>query len=112
MPNKETLGAANTGVRFKRDAAQQGKRLAAPIDSEVVPDKISDEGRQDCDGNGEAQIHLARSGKRAGGQQKGDRGQRQSDLFGKHNKKEHRRAVLYEKADPVFHVPHSYCCDK
>src|SRR5262245_57636612 len=102
MPDEKILGAPNTGVRFERNAAQQLEYAGAAVTAERVPEQVSQNNRDECQGQRERQIDLAGTGQCAGRDQQWSSGDRQTHLFEQYPSEQHGIAVPNQEVGRLF----------
>lgn len=100
---EDALGAANAGIRFNRDLAEELQDFDAFAAAEMIPERISRNSGEGDDEEREENIHLMRASERASGEKQGNRGERKAALFRKNPSEQNDVAVMEEKLESAVH---------
>ncbi len=90
----EGFGAADAGIGFEGDAAEEVQNGGSAAATEFVPQGVTDERANDGEEQREAEIHVAGSGEGPGSEQDGDSGYWKPQLLGGDPEEEDGVAVL------------------
>ena len=100
---KKALGAAHAGIRLERNLAEQLEDFNAFAAAQLIPDGIGRHRSEHYVEQGGEKIHPAGASESAGGEQKGHRGKRQSQLLDEYPSEQQNVSVMKEEFESAVH---------